>query len=137
MLAYLSLLVRHVPLSIHRLAQSSWPENQLQMLRRFLRAPKAIYASLTMAHDEMQTVLDVDADFLREFADDLWFYYADEDGWVGEQREVVLRALRGTSAEGRVVHGPGGVPHGFCISAALFPRLVGDRSNFFPSYHRS
>ena len=70
-----------------------------------------------MAHDEMVTVRDLDVDFLRDFAENVWFYYAEEDGWVGEQRGVVLRALRGTSAESRVVHGRGGVPHAFCISA--------------------
>jgi len=70
-----------------------------------------------MAHDEMETVRDLDAGFLRDFAENVWFYYAEEDGWVGEQRGVVLRALCGTPAEGRVVHGRGGVPHAFCISA--------------------
>ena len=119
-LAYLSLLVRHAPLFIHRLAQPSWPVSQLQVLRSFLHAPAAIYASLTMAHDELDTVRDLDTDFLREFAENLWFYYADEDDWVGDQRGVVLRALQGTAAESHVVHDHGGVPHAFCISAAFF-----------------
>ena len=118
-LAYLSLLVRHVPLFIHRLAQPSWSASQLQVLRSFLRAPTAIYASLTMAHDELETVRDLDTDFLREFAENLWFYYADEDDWVGDQRRVVLRALQGTAAESHVVLDHGGVPHAFCISAAF------------------
>jgi hypothetical protein len=89
----------------------------VQVLRGLLRAPAAIYAALTMAHDEMETVRELDVGFLRDFAENVWFYYAEEDGWVGEERGVVLRALRGTAAEGRVVHGRGGVPHAFCISA--------------------
>jgi hypothetical protein len=121
--AHLSLLVRHVPLYILRLFQPTWPTNQLQVLRALLRAPAAIYAALTMGHDEMETVRDLDVGFLRDFAENVWFYYAEEDDWVGEQRAVVLRALHGTPAEGRVVHGRGGIPHAFCISAAAFPRL--------------
>ncbi|KAI0301380.1 hypothetical protein BC826DRAFT_949383 [Russula brevipes] len=114
-LARLSLLVRHAPLCILGLAQPSWPRDQLRVLRGLLRAPAAIFASLTMANDEMQTVRDLDAGFFREFAGSMWFYYAEEeDGWVGEQRAVVLRALRDTPAESRVVHGR--VPHSFCIN---------------------
>jgi hypothetical protein len=77
----------------------SWPENQLQVLRRFLQSPAAIYAGFTMANDEMKTVLELDVSFLSEYSDRFWFYYAEKDDWVGEQREVVLRALRGTPAE--------------------------------------
>ncbi|KAI0249305.1 hypothetical protein BJV78DRAFT_1129761 [Lactifluus subvellereus] len=116
-LAYLSLLVRHVPpYVLGLLAQPSWPRNQLQVLHGFLRAPAAIYSALTMAHDEMETVRELDVDFLRGFAENLWVYYAEEDDWVGEQREGVLRALRGTPAEGQVVHDRGGIPHAFCIN---------------------
>lgn len=75
-----------------------------------------------MANDEMETVRELDTDFLRDFAQNLWFYYAEEDGWVGEQFAVVLRALRDTGAptEGHVVLGPPGIPHAFCISASFF-----------------
>jgi hypothetical protein len=107
------------------LLRPTWPANQLQVLHDFLRAPGAIYASLTMAHDEMETVREPDADFLREFAHDLWFYYAGEDDWVGEQqRAVVLRVLRGTPAESHMVHGRAGVPHAFCISATVFSPIA-------------
>ena len=75
-----------------------------------------------MANDEMETVRELDTDFLRDFAQNLWFYYAEEDGWVGEQLAVVLRALRDTGAptESHVVLGPPGIPHAFCISASSF-----------------
>jgi hypothetical protein len=87
-----------------------------------LRAPAAIYAALTMANDEMERVRELDADFIRESAHKLWFYYAGEegeDGWVGEERAVVLRTLGGTSAESHVVLGRAGIPHAFCISATV------------------
>jgi len=120
-LAYLALLSRHViPLSILRLLQPSWPTSQLRVVHNLLRAPAAIYAALTMANDEMETVHELDTDFLREFAQNLWFYYAEEDDWVGEQLGVVLRALRGTPAELHVVLGRPGIPHAFCISVSFF-----------------
>ena len=117
-LAFLSHLVP-IPLCMLGFLQRSWPGNQLQVLHAFLRAPAAIYAALTMANDEMQTVRELDADFLREFAQNLWFYYAEDDGWVGEQRAVVLRAVHGTPAESHVVLGVAGIPHAFCISATV------------------
>jgi hypothetical protein len=70
-----------------------------------------------MAHDEMERVRELDRGFLREFAENVWFCYAEEDGWVGGERGVVMRAVGGTAAEGRVVCGRGSVPHAFCISA--------------------
>ena len=88
----------------------------MRVLGRLLQAPAAIYAALTMADDEIRIVLELDVSFLREFSDKVWFYYAERDGWVGGQREVVLRALRGTPAEVRVVHGHRDIPHGFSIS---------------------
>ncbi|KAF8497387.1 hypothetical protein F5888DRAFT_1697217 [Russula emetica] len=123
-LAYLALLVRHViPLFILRhLLQPSWPTSQVRVVHNLLRAPASIYAALTMANDEMETVHELDTDFLRDFAQDLWFYYAEEDDWVGEQLAVVLSALRGTptATESHVVLGRPGIPHAFCISASFF-----------------
>ncbi|KAI0264046.1 hypothetical protein BGY98DRAFT_651018 [Russula aff. rugulosa BPL654] len=65
----------------------------------------------------METVRELDTDFLRDFAQNLWFYYAEEDDWVGEQFVVVLRALRCTpTLESHVVTGRPGIPHAFCIN---------------------
>jgi hypothetical protein len=89
-------------------------------VHNLLRAPEAIYAALTMANDEMETVRELDTDFLRDFAQNSWFYYAEKDDWVGEQLAVVLGALRGTRTESHVVLGRPGMPHAFCISASFF-----------------
>ena len=120
-LAYLALLAQpFIPLFVLCLLQPSWPRSQLRVLHNLLRAPAAIYAALTMANDEMETVRELDTDFLRDFAQNLQFYYADEDDWVGEQFAAVLRALRGTPTESHVVIGRPGIPHSFCISAYFF-----------------
>jgi hypothetical protein len=108
--------LKFVPQWILRRFFPSWPESQLRVLRRFLQSTAAIYASLTMADDAMKTVLELDVGFLREFSDKLWFYYAESDLWVSEQREAVLRALSGTPAEVRVVYGHSDIPHDFSIS---------------------
>lgn len=119
-LAYLALLFRHIIplLFILRLLRSSWPTSQLRVVHNLLRAPAVIYASLTMANDEMETVRELDTEFLRDFAQNSWFYYAEEDNWVGEQFAVVLRVLRGTGTpmESHMVIGRSGIPHAFCIN---------------------
>ena len=120
-LAYLALLARHfIPLFVLCLLQPSWPRSQLRVVHNLLRAPEAIYAALTMANDEMETVRELDTDFLRDFAQNSWFYYAEKDDWVGEQFAVVLGALRGTRTESHVVLGRPGMPHAFCISTSFF-----------------
>ena len=130
-LAYLVLLLQHAPQWALHLVLPSWPESQLHNLRRFLQAPAALYASLTMADDEVKTVLELDVGFVREFSDKLWFYFAERDHWVGGQREVVLRALSGTPAEARVVRGRSGIPHGFSISEEFFSLSCGFLTLFF------
>ena len=108
--------LKFVPQWILRRFFPSWPESLLQVVPRVLQSTAAIYASLTMADDIMKTVLELDVDFLREFSDKLWFYYAESDIWISsEQREAVLRALNGTPAEVRVVYGRD-IPHDFCLS---------------------
>jgi Lipid-droplet associated hydrolase len=92
---------------------------------------------MTMANSEMETLRELDADFLRVFANSLWIYYAEDDDWVGEQREVVQSALRGTSAEiqGRIVlDRDNGIPHSFCISecaACFITARLAEVSDFF------
>jgi pimeloyl-ACP methyl ester carboxylesterase len=134
--AYLTLIFRHViPLFVLRLLHPSWPTSQLRVVHNLLRAPAAIYAALTMANDEMETVRELDTDFLRDFAQNLWFYYAEEDDWVGEQFAVVLRASRGIGSPtgSHVVLGRPGIPHAFCISASfLFASSLLFLLMFFP-----
>lgn len=117
--AHVSLLLKYAPQWVLRLFVPAWPESQLQVLRRLLQSPAAIYAALTMADDEMRTVLELDVNFLREFSDKLWFYYAEKDHWVGTEREVVLRVLSGTLAEVRVVYGHSDIPHDFSINHGI------------------
>lgn len=69
-----------------------------------------------MAHEEMSQVRELDTALLSEYKDRIWFYYAEHDDWVGEQREVVLRTFNADSDSVRVVRGHRDIPHAFCIS---------------------
>ncbi|KAI0045637.1 hypothetical protein FA95DRAFT_1560989 [Auriscalpium vulgare] len=114
--AHLSMLIRILPLRVLWTLFSSWPLAQLEVLRSLLHSPSAIHACLTMAHDEMNTITDLDVVLLDRHIEHLWFYFAEEDDWVGDQREVILHALHGTPAAVRVVHGHRDIPHAFVIN---------------------
>ncbi|KAI0027100.1 hypothetical protein K488DRAFT_62803 [Vararia minispora EC-137] len=103
---------------------SSYPPPQLSVLRSLITSPRAVYASLLLARDEMRTIRDLDIPFLHTYADRLHFYYADEDRWVGREREKIINVLQGIQGDGptvKVVHGPKDIPHAFCISEILLP----------------
>lgn len=77
-----------------------------------------------MANQEMNDIKALDdsktsvGQLLREHSDKMWFYYAEKDDWVGNEKETVLGILKGVH-EGhhvRVVHGQEGIPHSFCVS---------------------
>ncbi|GLB35983.1 putative lipid-droplet associated hydrolase [Lyophyllum shimeji] len=112
----LSYLTRILPVWFLALLHPSWPLSQVLVLRTLLQSPRSILAALHMAHDEMGTIRDLDIDLLEMHRDQLWFYFAERDDWVGEQRENVLRSLKPDSENVRVVHGHHGIPHSFCIN---------------------
>jgi hypothetical protein len=81
-----------------------------------------------MAHEEMQTVGDLDVPTLALNKKIIWAYFADVDGWVGNlQRDEIVVAL--SSADDpddghRVILADGGVPHAFCISTVAIICLI-------------
>ncbi|ESK98064.1 hypothetical protein Moror_441 [Moniliophthora roreri MCA 2997] len=93
-----------------------WPEHQITVLRRLLHSPPSIFACLSMAHDEMQTILDPDVELLKRHKHQLCMYFAEMDDWVGEQREILLRSFNADPGSVKIVHGRSGVPHAFCIN---------------------
>lgn len=64
----------------------------------------------------MQMIKDLDTKLMEEVQDKLYFYFAIEDDWVGQNREVILREMKSKPHAVRVSHGPRGIPHAFCIS---------------------
>lgn len=66
-----------------------------------------------MADEEMKTIKDADVDLLTTFGDRIHLYFAENDDWVGQQKETLLKMF---DERHRVVHGDSDIPHAFCIS---------------------
>lgn len=89
-----------------------------------------------MGHDEMSNVRDLDVALLDKHKDRIWFYYAEKDDWVGDQREAVLHAINADPGYVRVVRGHRDIPHAFCISMCIATlSYVGLNFCFLPSDH--
>jgi hypothetical protein len=69
-----------------------------------------------MAHEEMKIIKKVDEELLKKHSRKIHMYFAEDDQWVGKQKEAVLRVFQGNESSVRVVHGDQDIPHAFCIS---------------------
>ncbi|KAI0312432.1 hypothetical protein OF83DRAFT_658957 [Amylostereum chailletii] len=107
-------LARYLPLSY---VFPSWPAPQLSVLRSesFISSPRSVYTSLVLANEELRIIRDLDAALLCAHADKIHLFYAELDGWIADERQVVERALEGTSAAERVMSGRSDIPHAFSI----------------------
>ena len=108
--------IARVPLMLLSWFFGSWPRSQITVLHSLLSSPTAIFAALSMAHDEVNNIRDLDTSLLDKHKDKIWFYYAEQDEWVDNQREVVLHAIDAEPGYVRVVRGHKDIPHAFCIS---------------------
>ncbi|KAJ6627102.1 hypothetical protein B0H10DRAFT_2291912 [Mycena sp. CBHHK59/15] len=90
-----------------------WPPSQLDVLRILLNSPTSIFACLSMAHDEMGAIRELDTTLLAEHKHHIYFYFAREDKWVGDQKKAILRSLG--DGEANIVEAQPAVPHAFCI----------------------
>ncbi|KAG2154661.1 hypothetical protein DEU56DRAFT_769645 [Suillus clintonianus] len=109
-------VLRLVPLIILRQIFPQYPISQLKVLRSFLLSPSSIFAAMTMAHDEMLNIKELDAATLDKYRHQLWFYFADHDDWVDQGRETILQVFRADPGTVKVVHGHRDIPHAFCIN---------------------
>ncbi|GJE87575.1 hypothetical protein PsYK624_036580 [Phanerochaete sordida] len=95
---------------------SDWPSAQRTVLRSLISSPTTIFNCLSMAHEEMISIAALDEELLQRNRKRLHMYFADDDDWVGEQKDKVLRALEGGQGTVKVVHGGSDIPHAFCIN---------------------
>ncbi|KAH9937244.1 uncharacterized protein B0H18DRAFT_969736 [Fomitopsis serialis] len=116
LISCVSILAWLLPLAALRLLFPEWPLPQILVLRKFLHSPSAIYASLSLADQEMKTIRDLDIALLQTYSHRLHMYFADEDDWVGEQKGPVLRAFNADPGSVKIVHGHPDIPHAFCIN---------------------
>lgn len=118
-MSYLSAATRLIPNQVLAYIYKDWPAAQRAVLRSLISSPRTVYAALTMAHEEMNTITNVDDGLLRKHYLKIHMYFAEDDHWVGKQRDAVLRVLREQEASVKVVHGDQDIPHAFCISKSL------------------
>lgn len=76
-----------------------------------------------MAHEEMKTIQDLDEALLEQHSDKLFFFYAETDGWVGDEKADFLRRFDPNHQSTNITHGPTDVPHAFCISEQTVEKL--------------
>ncbi|KAG1749818.1 uncharacterized protein EDB91DRAFT_1109833 [Suillus paluster] len=105
-----------VPLTILCRLFPQYSIPQAQVLRSFLLSPSSIFAAMTMAHDEMLNIRELDAATLDKHRHQIWFYFAEKDDWVDQGRETILQVFRADSSTVKVVHGHRDIPHAFCIN---------------------
>lgn len=88
------------------------------MLRAFIESSTAVHSSLAMANEEMKSIKNLDTDVIEQYQDKLRVFHAEQDDWVGEERERLLRLLDHirVAHPSRFIIAPTGVPHAFCIS---------------------
>ncbi|EIN14548.1 hypothetical protein PUNSTDRAFT_80998 [Punctularia strigosozonata HHB-11173 SS5] len=117
----LSTALRLLPTRVLAFLFSDWPHDQLLVLQNFLHSSSCVYASLSMAHEEMLSITDLDIVLVDSFKDKLWVYLAEKDDWVGpHNKDTILRAFAPVEAEHhgsvKIVHGREDIPHAFCIN---------------------
>ncbi|KAF7339800.1 Lipid droplet-associated hydrolase [Mycena venus] len=110
-ISWLSYLTRPLPLS---LLFRNWPITQITVLRSLLNSRATIFACLSMAHEEMGTIHELDVGLLDEHRHRIYLYYAAKDDWVSTHKAKITRLYLPGEAV-RVVDNAN-VPHAFCIT---------------------
>lgn len=123
-ISQLARVLRFVPLTIICRLFPKYPIAQAQVLQSFLLTPSSIFAAMTMAHDEMLDIRELDVTTLEKHRHQICFYFAEKDDWVDQARETILQAFRADPGTVRVVHGHRDIPHAFCISMSFVSDLL-------------
>ncbi|KAJ7786128.1 hypothetical protein B0H16DRAFT_1355289 [Mycena metata] len=105
LISWLSYLTRPLPLSL----LFPWPVLQITVLRSLLNDPATIFACLSMAHEEMVTIREVDLTLLEEHGHKIYLYFAAKDDWVSTYEAKITRLFDASRVE------RADVPHAFCL----------------------
>jgi hypothetical protein len=90
-----------------------WPAHQREVIQMLVKSPSSVFAALTMAHDEMQTVKALDVELLDELKSRIKWLYGFVDGWVGIHGDELVRHLGREVAAQNIRYAD--LPHAFCI----------------------
>jgi hypothetical protein len=94
-----------------------WPSHQREVIQKLIQSPSSVFAALTMAHDEMQTVRALDLELLDELKSKIKWLYGFVDEWVGIHGDELVRHLGREVAAQNIRHAD--LPHAFCIRESL------------------
>ena len=114
-----SWLVYFAPSVILASVFNNWPKSQAAVLHMFLSSKTSVFASLSMANEEMDLVRDLDFETLLKNKEKTWIYLAEHDDWVGDDNKKAIVKVMADEEEHltiRLVHGERGIPHAYCIS---------------------
>ncbi|KIP12066.1 hypothetical protein PHLGIDRAFT_62635 [Phlebiopsis gigantea 11061_1 CR5-6] len=114
--AWLSPLTRLIPDRIFAWMYSDWPEAQRAVLKSLTTSPSTVYAALSMAHEEMRDIKSLDGDLLLRHKHRLHLYFAEQDDWVGKNKDAIIKVFCDEPDAIKIVHGRQDIPHAFCIS---------------------
>jgi hypothetical protein len=92
-----------------------WPQAHIEVLHSFVASPATVMACLTMADDEMMTILDLDNATFVKHRQKFWLFFAEKDDWVADNKQTILQCVGEDLHDVRVVHGTYGIPHAFSI----------------------
>ncbi|KAF9020319.1 hypothetical protein BDZ89DRAFT_1020242 [Hymenopellis radicata] len=109
----LAVLGRLIPTAVVKFFHGHWPEDQLPVLQKLIRSPQVLNACFTTAHDEMKMITEPMQELIDSHADRVRMYFADVDGWVGQNREVIVSRFKGPVDN---IFLATNVPHAFCIN---------------------
>jgi len=91
-------------------------------MQRLIQSPFSVFAALTLAHDEMQTIKALDVELLHELKSRIKWLYGLVDEWVGIQGDEVVRHLGREVAAKNLQYAD--LPHAFCIRESLKRTLI-------------
>ncbi|PPQ64493.1 hypothetical protein CVT26_002032 [Gymnopilus dilepis] len=128
-LSFLTAFTVYLPEFVYAHLYAHWPPQQLRVLRDFLSSPTSVLAALSMAYQEMKCIRDLDLSSLECHKKKLYFYYAQDDDWVGKEREHIFRVLCAEEQSLNMRLAPEGIPHAFCISEESFLSSFGSVSH--------
>ncbi|KAJ6509354.1 hypothetical protein C8R47DRAFT_1098425 [Mycena vitilis] len=111
--SWLSYLTRPLPLSI----LFPWSASQIAVLRSLLNSPTSIFACLSMAHEEMSTIRELDAALLQDHRHRLFFMFAAKDDWISTHKKTIMHLI--SSDESAMFVDEADVPHAFCLAHGL------------------
>ena len=118
-LANLSHLLKVIPKALlYTFLRFQWSRQQFEVFWSFISSPSTIMSCMTLAHEELMTVKELDKTLLAEVKHISYWFFGGKDGWVGDNEDAIIKQVMDESLSNRIVRDTT-VPHAFTISTFL------------------